>query len=188
MSLTSGRYFSTDVTKNGIFNTYLSLITYDCSPAYVGKCSNVFNGDTSFQAKNYWSSSPDDADPYYQVELKRGYFYPDNGALFSCNANNCLMNFSIYGLRKGEEEFEKICSYTVKESQEFLGTMKSFPCAYDRPLKAIKLKNNGPNSSGTNQIALYAFDFYGFISFGSCTFHQHFHLKLSFHFLFVLWE
>ena len=162
-----GSYISTDVSKPGLLQTYFSLLTLNCSRAQVGKCSNVYNGKLEYDGNNYWHSTG--PDPYYQVSLNKGYIYPTNGAILSCQSTYCLRNFSILGIEKGEDDFKEICSYNATSSHDFYGKIRAYPCLYEKPLKAVKILATSTNSAGNFDIALYSFDFYGYIWLGFCT-------------------
>ena len=170
----AGHYFPSDVSKKGIFNTYLNLITYDCSSTDQGNCANIFKWNTTHSVQNFWISGKND--PYFQVFLKRGYIYPVNGVIFSCHDSPCLKDFVILGIKKGENDFKEICSYTVSSDSEFKGETSLYPCSFDKPLKAVKIENRGSLANGDTRFALYIFDFYGYISFGFCTFSQSLHI------------
>ena len=160
-------YFPSDLSSNGTFMAFHSIITYSCSDSSNGDCSNVFNGKTEFEQSSFWLSK--NVNPFFQVDLKYGFLIPSDGVILSCYSDNCLRNFSILGIEKGKTNFQEICHYEVKDQSEFQKKPSLFPCNYKKPLKSIRIENRGPNSSGTNLIALYTFDFYGYYSFGICT-------------------
>ena len=169
-----GHYFPTDLSKKGIFNTYKNSITYKCSSTRDGKCDNIFNDETDYSGNNYWTSGY--TDPYFEVILKRGYIFPEYGAIFSCYFVPCISKFAILGIQKGENQFKEICNYSVTSGSEFKGSTGLYPCSFDKPLKAVRIENRANNSNGKNSFALYVFDFYGYISFGFCTFSHHLHI------------
>ena len=179
-----GHYFPTDVSKNGIFNTYFHDISYNCCSTAGGHCDNIFNGKLDCSPENDWISGSND--PYFQVSLKRGFIYPISGAIFSCHTDNCLQTFAILGIGKGENKFKEICKYSISSYSEFKKKISSFPCVFNKPLKAIRIENRGLSNSGFVNFALYFFDFYGYLSFGFFTFRQSLHLSILPNILFII--
>ena len=168
--ITTGQYYSANLSSEGIFNNNLQLISYECSPTLSGACEHIFNGELGFSSSNNWISQADK--PYFQVTMKRGYFYPTYGAIFSCYNSYCLKKIALLGIEKGEEDFKEICAFNSTVDLEFIGKKSLYPCSFNKPLKTIKLVNRGMTNSQTTQFALYYFDFFGYLKLGKCTFHQ----------------
>ena len=162
-----GKYFLTDLNKNGIFLSNLKYISYRCSKTESGACENVFNGNISQHSSNHWFSGTEN--PFFEVNLHKISFVPSNGVILSCYENNCLKTFSILGKEKDDDDFKNICNYSITDSSEFFKKPSSYPCHYDKPLKSIRIESRGQNSAGYNRIVLYLFDFYGFVSQDSIT-------------------
>ena len=176
-------FYPTNTAQNGIFLSHPDIIQVECNgPTLNGACQNVMNGNINHQDKNHWRSNTD-KDAYFQITLEKGYIYPRAGAILSCYDIDCVYNISIFGIEKGSSDIIKICDYEGKKD-EFKRNMNTFPCNYQKPLKMIRMKNRGPNASNLYRIALYGFEFYGVISFGSCTIEK----KIIIHYLILIYN
>ena len=178
-----GLGFPLNLSSDGIFKNLFNFISYDCTEPK-SSCSHVFNGKTEQTPANYWLSESDN--PYFEVSLKKGFLFPTHGAILSCHDSNCIKSFKILGKEKGHSNFSEICFYQAKSDDEFMSKINSFPCSFNKPLTTVRIVNVGQNSSGSNRIALYVFDFFGFISFGLCSYLQRFHISLFPSFLFLV--
>ena len=161
-----GTNFETNTSKKGIFRTLLPYIKYDCStPAAGFSCDNVFNDNTTLDTENFWKSNGEDA--FFEVTLEKGSIHPTDGSIYSCNDEECIYNITILGIEEGKKEYQEICTFEGSQNY-FKSKLNAFPCQSDKPFKTIRIKQRGPNDKGTNQMNLYLFDFYGFLSFGKC--------------------
>ena len=172
--LNDGVYIPYDDNKKGVLRTFRSHLTLQCSQAESGECSNAF-GNGSRDPNNLWKSISD-PNAFYEVKIKDGYFYPTTGVILSCYSSACLYNFTIYGIEKDKSNYSEICSFAAESTYYFKGKVTKYPCPYDKPLQAVKIKQNGPNASGDRRILLYVFDFYGYTNLSS---HTRCHLLLQ---------
>ena len=176
-----GTNFETNTSKKGIFRTLLPYIKYDCStPAKGYSCDNVFNDNTTFNSKNFWKSNGEDA--FFEVKLEKGSIHPTNGSIYSCNVNEFLYNLRILGKEEGKTEYQEICTFEGPEDY-FKGKLNAFPCCSERAFKTIRIEQKGTNSDGNYQMNLYLFDFFGFLSFGTCFLTYRTEFKIKQHFL-----
>ena len=151
------KFYPTDVTKNGAIRSNLHLVTVTCSTPAVGTCMSPFN-----LTDGHWRSE-NDPKAFFQVTFQNWYLFPKAGALFSCITEECIYNFSIYGIQKGKSTFEKICDHEGPDD-EFFNTFNDFECSFSKPLSSIRLVQRGTNDNGSYVIPLYEFDFYGLLS------------------------
>ena len=173
-----GINFPISAEKKGAFRSLLEFISYDCSTASAGKCANVFNDNTANNINNYWKSKSD-INAYFEVTLNKGYLYPTGSGIFSCNDIDCIYNFTIYGVEKGEQNYKTLCTH-LGEKNDFKSTYKTFDCFSQKPFYKFKVQQNWKSSSNSNQMNLYLFDFYGFLSFGICSIYTHKRIEICY--------
>ena len=158
--------FPADVNLDGVFMKYKNFINYKCSSTSAGNCDNIFNGKLESSVSNYWKSS-NTIDSYFEVNLDKGFFYPIKGVLLSCYEVDCIYNFSILGVERGETEYKEICYYEGSKD-DFKENLNLFPCQYKKPIQSFRIVQRGTNIQGIYKMTLYILDFYGFLSFGNC--------------------
>ena len=163
----NGINFETNLSRYGVLRSLTHFIDVNCTTPSMGNCESVFLQNTTEVQGNIWKSE-NDPNAYYEVTFKEGFFYPTNGAMFSCNTNECLFNFTVFGKEKGHSHFTQICEVDAKKDA-FKQVFNSFSCISSIPLTALRLKQRGENSSGTQIMQIYMLDFYGFLSFGHCS-------------------
>ena len=105
-----GFYLPSSESLNGVFMQYKRFINTKCSQASSGSCENILNGKIENIVENYWKSE-NDTNAFFEVTFKKGLFYPTDGILLSCYIDDCIHNFTIYGIEAGKNNYEEICVY-----------------------------------------------------------------------------
>ena len=164
MEYSYGYYFPTEKDSDGVFMHFKKYIRTFCSNTTEGNCKNILNGHYENLESNYWKSD-NNIQAYYEITLERGYIYTTNGVLFSCYAYDCIYDFTIYGIEKGDDKYKEVCTYKG-ETNDFKEQKGVFPCNSKQPLTSIKLMQRGLNLNKNYQIAIYHLDFYGYFSLG----------------------